>query len=143
MKIVEEQKFVPAKSYIVKKYIASDGEEFNFENECLVYENNLRVMSHPVFSSCIKDVNTFYEEIPAILYYISSQEDFEFLVGEKRLHYLTSDFNEHGAGWYIYYSESGGDYPDSNYLYNLISFVEKLESEVKEWKSNIFKKLGW
>ena len=75
MKIVEKECYVPARTYIDKKYVASDGKEFICEIDCLEHERYLAIKSHPIYTTAIKDVDLFEEGYGATLYYLSSQEE--------------------------------------------------------------------
>ena len=79
MKVVTEKQYVPAKSYTVTKYVASDGKVFPLQRDCERYEKRLDIMKHPVIASRIDGLYTFDYEYPATLYYISSEEDYSFL----------------------------------------------------------------
>ena len=140
MKVVEKERYVPARTYIDKTYIASDGKEFRFENDCLRYEQRLAIESHPVYTTAIKDVYLFKSENDATLYYFSSKEDYEFFIetrGIDKSYYFHSDFDEYGAGWYIYWFEDGGDCPDHRYLKNYNAYEKKIESNWEKYKSDM------
>ena len=140
MQIIEKENHVPAWTYISKTYIASDGKEFTSEDACLRYEKQLAIESHPIYTSAIQDVYTFEDEHWGTLYYISSQEDYEYFKetqGIKTEHYFRSDFNECGAGWYIFYSIDGGDYPSYQYLYNYNVYENDVERRWNEYKEDI------
>ena len=137
MKVVEKEHYVPARTYITKTYIASDGEEFTSEDLCLRHEKQIEIESHPIYTSAIKDVYTFEDERCATLYYISNQEDYEYLKetqGIKTERWFDSDFDEYGAGWYLFYTVDGGDYPDDKYLYNYDAYEKDIESRWNEHK---------
>lgn len=140
MKVVEKECHVPARTYIDKKYVASDGKEFIFESDCLRYEKQLEIEKHPVYTSAIRSVYLFEEGYGATLYYLSSQEDYEFFIetqGFDKKYYFQSDFDEYGAGWYLYWCEDGGDYPDDHYLKNYDAYEKRIESDWEEYKSDM------
>lgn len=140
MKVVEKECYVPARTYIDKKYVASDGKEFIFESDCLRYEKQLEIERHPIYTSAIKRVCLFEEGYGATLYYLSSQEDYEFFIetqGFDKKYYFNSDFEEYGAGWYLYWCEDGGDYPDDHYLKNYEAYEKRIESDWEEYKSDM------
>lgn len=145
MKIVEKECYVPARTYIDKKYVASDGKEFIREIDCLEHERYLAIKSHPIYTTAIKDVVLFEEGYGATLYYLSSQEDYEYFKetqGFKTEHYFHSNFNKYGAGWYLYWSEYGGDYPDNYYLKNYDEYEKCIESSWKEYKFYMRSRMG-
>lgn len=138
MKVVEKEYRIPAKTYIDKTYIALDGKEFRSENDCLRHEKQLAIESHPIYTTSIKNVYLFEEGYMATLYYLSSKEDYEFFIETQdfnREYYFNSDFDEYGAGWYIYWCEDGGDYPDENFLKNYDVYERQTESDWEKYKS--------
>ena len=140
MKIIKEEKYIPAKTYTTTKYVASDGKEFIFEDDCLRYEKQLEIEKHPVYTSAIRRVCLFEEGYGATLYYLSSQEDYEFFIetqGFDKKYYFQSDFDEYGVGWYLYWCEDGGDYPDDHYLKNYDAYEKQIESDWEEYKSDM------
>lgn len=140
MKVVEKECYVPARTYIDKTYIASDGKEFRFESDCLIYEQRLAIESHPIYTTAIKDVCLFRSGHHATLYYLSSKEDYEFFIetqGFDRRYYFHSDFDEHGSGWYIYWLEDGGECPDYRYLKNYDVYEKRIESNWEKYKSDM------
>jgi hypothetical protein len=145
MKVVEKECYVPARTYIDKKYVASDGKEFIFESDCIEHEKYLAIKSHPIYTTAIKNVDLFEEGYGATLYYLSSQEDYEYFKetqGFKTEHYFYSNFNKYGAGWYLYWSECGGDYPDNYYLKNYDAYEKRIESDWEEYKSYMRNRMG-
>lgn len=142
MREVTTEHFVPAKTYTKSKYIAEDGTEFDFKDACLRYEARLRVENHPVFKSRIKEVWTCGYEYSASLFYISSDDDFDFLKENMSRGDWHSDYTTYGAGWYIYYCVDGGDYADDLYLYNYLNYEEEMERDFFAWKSDMRKYIG-
>ena len=145
MKVIEKERHVPARTYIDKTYVALDGKEFRLESDCSRYEKQLAIESHPIYTSAIKHVDLFGEGHDATLYYLSSQEDYEFFKetqGFKTEHYFHSNYNKYGAGWYLYWCESGGDYPDDYYLENYDAYEKCIESDWEEYKSNMRSKMN-
>ena len=145
MKVVEKECHVPARTYIDKKYVASDGKEFIFESDCLRYEKRLEIESHPIYTTAIRRVCLFEEGYGATLYYLSSKEDYEFFIetqGFDRKYYFRSDFDEYGAGWYIYWCEDGGDYPDDHYLKNYDAYEKRIETDWEEYKYDMRSRMG-
>lgn len=144
MTVVTEEKHVPAQSYTITKFIASDGKEFRDESSCIEYEKYLEMIKHPVIVNCIKDVTTFWEEHHAILYYLSSKADFDFLLNEwYQIRSIDNDFDKYGPGLYIFYSESGGDQPDSYYLSNLTHYMNRISDSLAKWQDSIRSKIGY
>lgn len=140
MRIVEKECYIPAKTYIDKIYIASDDKEFSRENDCLRYEKRLEIESHPIYTSAIKNVCLFEEGYGATLYYLSNKEDYEFFIetqGFDKRYYFDSDFDEYGTGWYLYWCEDGGDYPDEHHLMNYDVYEKQIDSDWKEYKSDM------
>jgi hypothetical protein len=144
MKVVEKECYVPARTYIDKKYVASDGKEFIFESDCLKHEKRLEIESHPIYTSAIRHVWLFEEGYGATLYYLSNQEDYEFFIetqGFDKKYYFHSDFDKYGAGWYLYWYEDGGDYPDDHYLKNYDAYEKQMDSDWEEYKADMRSKM--
>ena len=133
MKIVTEEKTIPAKTYTETKYIASDGREFFDEKSCLNHEQYLEIMSHPVYTTCF-ETTRFYDDDYAKLYYFSNQEDFEFFVATGAGSYKdTTDFEKYGAGWYLVY-DIDSDYHTYTHILNYDNYVKEYETEFENWK---------
>ena len=64
MKVVEKECYVPAKTYIDKTYVASDGKEFRLESDCLRYEKQLAIDNHPMYKTAIRNIDTFSVSVP-------------------------------------------------------------------------------
>ena len=140
MRVVTEEHYVPEKHYITTKYIASDGEIFYTEDGCLRHEKYIETQKHPVFKNCITNVYTFDDEYCAVLYYIRGKEDYDFLIshnGVSKRDHVYSDFEQYGEGWYLFWSESGGDYYDVFNIYNYDIYVKEIESNLEEWKTKM------
>lgn len=145
MRVVEKECHVPARTYIDKRYVASDGKEFIFESDCLKYEKQLEIKNHPIYKTAIKRVWLFEEGYGATLYYLSSKEDYEFFIetqGFCKKHHFESDFDEYGVGWYIYWCEDGGDCPDNHYLKNYEVYERRIETDWEEYKSDMRSRMG-
>lgn len=145
MKVIEKECHIPARTYIDKIYVASDGKEFRSESDCSTYEKRLVIESHPIYTSAIVDVYLFEEGYGATLYYLSCQEDYEYFKetqGFKTERYFHSDFNKYGAGWYLCWCESGGDYLDDYYLKNYDAYEKHVELDWEEYKSNMRSKMS-
>ena len=85
MKVVEKERYIPARTYIDKTYVALDGKVFNQESDCLRYEKQLETEKHPVFASAINNAYVYDDGRSAVLYYFSSQEDYDFFIKAKNL----------------------------------------------------------
>ena len=145
MKVVTEKHYVPARRYTTTKYIASDGKEFTTEEACLAHEGKLEVENHPVFKNCVIGILTFDNEHRGNLYYLSNDDDYEFLVknlGLRRNDSINNDFYDYRRGWYLYWFENWGDYADHHYIRNYNVYVEEIETELKEWKEEIQNKIN-
>ena len=145
MTIVSEEIYIPEKRYIQNKYVAEDGTQFNGEQECLKYEEQLKNQEHPVIKSCIYNINIYDISYNGVLYYFSSEDDYDFLIKHLGLINTTyscfkSDFLKYGIGWYLYWEEIG-EYMDYRYLMNFDAYVENLEADLKEWKEDIQRRI--
>ena len=145
MKVVTEEHYVPERRYTITKYIASDGKEFHAKADCSRHEEQLEIMSHPVFKNCIIDIHTFDDEYRGILYYLSSEDDYKFLIkclGLKFNDGINSNFYDYGKGWYLYWCEDWGDCSAHHHIYNYNAYVEEIETDLKEWKDAIQNKMN-
>lgn len=145
MKVTTEERYIPEKRYTITKYIASDDTEFYDEDSCLRYERQLEIDNHPVFKNCIIDILTFDNEYRGNLYYLSNEDDYEFLIKNLGLRHndsINSDFYDYGQGWYLYWCENGWDHPDYHYVLNYNAYVEEIKTELKEWEENIQNKMN-
>lgn len=141
MKVIKEEKYIPAKTYTETKYIASDGREFFNEKDCIRHEEHLEVLKHPVFATSI-ETYTYDSEYDAKLYYISSEEDYDFLIANTGIAlYKDSDFEQYGVGWYLLYAIDMGDYPSHYRFVNYDNYVKEAEANFENWKSNNKKKM--
>lgn len=140
MQIVTEEKTIPAKTYKETKYIASDGREFFDEKSCLNHEQYLEIMNHPVYATRIA-TTTLYDGDFAMLYYFSSQEDFDFFVATGAGIYKdTTDFEKYGPGWYLVH-DIGSDYHTYTHIFNYDNYVKEYEIEFENWKRNNAEKM--
>ena len=145
MKVVTEEHYVPARHYTTTKYIASDGTEFLKEDWCLKHEENLKIKNHPVFKNCILNILTFGDEYQGTLYYLSSEDDYDFLIkhiGLRRNDGIYTDFYDYGEGWYLYWCENWGDSPDHHNIRNYNAYVEEIEADLKDWQNEIQNKIN-
>ena len=140
MKVVEKERYVPARTCIDKIYVASDGKEFYFKDDCLSHEKRLAIESHPIYTSAIQDVSKFYGE-DVILYYLSNKEDYEFFKEIQGIdsdeYHFNSDFDKYGEGWYLYWVEDGGDYLDYTFLENYNAYEKEMELSWEKYKSDM------
>lgn len=140
MKVVTEEMYIPAKTYTITRYIASDGQEFSTEVACLGHEQYLDTINHPVFKSKIEKVGTFDDEPRGVLYYLRNKEDYDFLIKHTPIlpkDMVNDDFEEYGEGWYLFWSESGGDYRDCYNIYNYDAYEKEIENNWEQYKETM------
>lgn len=147
MKKIQKEKVIPPqpeKKIIETVYVASDGKEFRFLSECARYEKQLEVQNHPVFKSKIAGVDTFFDGYSAALYYLRSQEDYEFLCAHTEMRFLEANHWEDGfgPGWYLFYTIDGGDYADDHYLYKLDEYERCIKRQLELWHARIQGKIA-
>lgn len=139
MKIVQTEETVPAKVVTLTKYVAEDGREFAWRQDCERYEERLRIDSHPVTKSCLQGegVETFLEGIGARLYYLRDNEDAEFLADAlgTNANFILEQYD--GPGWYIYWYEDGGDYPGDDYFMKFTKYVDEISNKMHNWIENL------
>lgn len=146
MTVIQRERVIPPKpAHTVTDtiYVASDGKEFRFRSDCERYEKRLMVESHPVFKSGIS-ARTFYDDIYADLYFIRSEEDYQFFVHNIGTVYLSHESWQDGAGpgWYLFYMEDGGDYADTHYFYKLEEYEKYFRDMLDEWSSDIHERIS-
>lgn len=144
MKKVEETVHVPAKTYVRTKYVASDGEEFYSEDQCLRHERNLEIDNHPVFKTRISNVEIFNTDYMGTLYYLTSGKDYNFFVEtmQIRKNKLDENFSKYGAGWYLYWFVDGDYFCDEYYLYNYDAYTNEIKSEFAKWEEDMRSKMN-
>lgn len=124
----------------VTVYVSFDGEEFHSEEACRNHENLIlqqqEVESHPVFQS-ERHIELYPECNSAHLYYIESDEEYNFLLACKKPGRANQDdYEKHGPGFYILQIEQG-DYRDSYYLLHLNTYLDLVKLEYHNWLSDI------
>lgn len=141
MQVKTEQKMIPEHIIRITSYIAEDGKIFYNEPDCLRYEQQLSIQNHPVFKSCINNVELFNEDRCAKLYYFRSKEDHDFFLQHMGLVNLPSyrckmhdDFE--CDGWYLYWSESD-DYSDTYYIQNYQRYIDEIKKELISWEADL------
>ena len=140
MKRVVTKKVVPEHIEEVVKYIAFDGAEFYSEQECEQHESSVmrenEIKSHLVFQS-ERPIELYPECNSAHLYYIESDEEYNFLLACKKPgHANQDDYEKYGPGFYILKIEQG-DYRDSYYLLHLNTYLDLVKLEYHNWLSDI------
>lgn len=139
MKVVQTEEVVPARTVTHTKYVAEDGREFAWRQDCERYEERLHIESHPVMKSRIngEGVETFIEGIGACLYYLRDEEDAEFLADalHKYSRFVMDEYQ--GPGWYMYWYEDGGDYPGDDYFMKFTKYVDKISDQMHNWLSHL------
>ena len=132
---IEKEQFT--KTFTAIKYIAADGTKFDHELECLDYERKMK------FTAGNEPKETEYfphlsGENYSRLVYLASADHVEYIRVNKRIRsgYLNTDFDKFGEGWYLYWYEDGGDYPDSHHLYNYDKFLEEAEQRLEIFKTS-------
>ena len=78
-----QTKLIPEHVVTTVKYIAFDGQEFAFKDQCEAHEKQLlreaEIESHPVIKTA-REVELYPDMNSATLYYIPSDEEYEFLM---------------------------------------------------------------
>lgn len=108
-------------------YIADDGTEFTSRQECVSYEFQLEKDKRKLPYCSGEDMEGNY----AALWYIKSEEEFEWLKKTEWAHCEVNDQFEI-EGWYIAMFHDGGDYID---WYD----VELLDDYIKWYQDQIDK----
>lgn len=133
MKVIQEQKTYNH-TYTVKRYQAQDGTVFDDERDCLEYD--FRIISNkrkpPLSAGSIRSLD---DESCQDLVFLKTKEDFDYIVARDRVKsgQLDTDFFDQGEGWYLYWTEDGGDWPDSYYIKNYNRYLEEAKQNLEEW----------
>lgn len=109
-------------------YIADDGTEFTSKHACENYEyEQERNKRHIQWYAC----ESIAEERPAKLWYIRSDEEFEWL---KRTEWAHTDVDGEflKEGWYIAIFHDGGDYRDEHEVYRLDNYIGYYQQKIQE-----------
>lgn len=118
---------IPAiqKKYV---YIADDGTEFTSQRACEKYEyEQERNKRHIQWYAC----ESIAEEKPAKLWYIRSDEEFEWLKKTEWAHtYVDGEFSK--EDWYIAIFCNGGDYRDEYEVYRLDNYIDYYQQKIQE-----------
>lgn len=143
MEVVEKKRIIPPQPEKVideTVYVALDGKEFSFKSDCILYEKKLKIEQHPVFKNRIMGFRTFDDEYFMTLYYIGSQDDYDFWNANiGAYHLVVNNWNDGcGPGWYLFYTVDGGDYSDSHYLYKFEKYYNDIKDDLDLW----FKKVS-
>ena len=137
-----QTKLIPEHVVTIVKYIAFDGQEFAFKDQCEAHEKQLlreaEIESHPVIKTA-REVELYPDMNSATLYYIPSDEEYEFLMNYlKPGKAYQDDYKKFGPGFYIYIWEDGGDGPSDYYrLLEVNKYMDLLELELKNFKYEV------
>lgn len=109
-------------------YIADDGTEFTSQRACEDYEyKQERDKRNIQWYAC----ESIAEEMPAKLWYIRSDEEFEWLKKTEWAHtYVDGEFSK--EGWYIAIFRDGGDWRDEHEVYRLDNYIDYYQQKIQE-----------
>ena len=134
MKVIQEQKTF-SRVYTVKRYQDVDGTVFEDEQGCLAHD--FQVLSNrikpPVSAGYVQSL---YDDCyPAELILLETREDYDYVVAQRRFKagQLDTDFFDCGEGWYLCWTEDGGDCADSHYIKNYNCYLEEAKKNLDEW----------
>ena len=113
---------------IVTLYIADDGTEFTTQRACEDYEyEQERNKRNIQWYAC----ESIAEEMPAKLWYIHSEEEFNWLKKTEWAHtYVDGKFSK--EGWYISIFHDGGDSRDEHEVYLLDNYIDYYQQKIQE-----------
>ena len=141
MRIETKKVKIPAQTYIETIYYSDDGKKFQFQDACEIYENSLKIASHPVFKNS-KDIWTYPYGYKAKAYYFSSEDDYNFFLKSQGLDekewYFESDYKRYGNGWYIFWEEEYKNSHNEYSLKNLNNYMSEEKKDFEDWESSIF-----
>lgn len=141
MRIETKKVKIPAQTYIETIYYSDDGKKFQNQDACEIYENSLKIASHPVFKNS-KDIWTYPYGYKAKAYYFSSEDDYNFFLKSQGLDekewYFKSDYKRYGNGWYIFWEEEYENNHNEYSLKNLNNYMSEEKKDFEDWESSIF-----
>lgn len=136
MEVLEEVKIIPEHEIKLIHYVAFDGKCFSSSEECQCYETwrkyYLDKQSLPVFRRS-RDTIIYPDELPATMYYISSDRDYDDLMNYVNGVKIQDDYPKFGPGFYLYVEESGGDSKDSYRLHFLDHYINLIRIDIDNW----------
>lgn len=137
MRIETKKVKIPAQTYIETIYYSDDGKKFPNQDACEIYENSLKIASHPVFKNS-KDIWTYPYEYRAKAYYFNSEDDYIFFLKSQGLHendyFFDCDYKEFGNGWYIFWEDEYENGHNEYFLKNLNNYIAEATKDFREWK---------
>ena len=117
-------------------YIANDGTEFYKEDDCRAYELSIMKEKPKVLATAIKNVKSFYEELPAIIYHVESIDDWEIL--KNYVWGRNISWEKYiGPGDYIAIEDDQGDYDPSYNVYEINSYCSDILADANYYKKHI------
>lgn len=121
---------------LVDVYIASDGSHFYNKEQCEKHELQCAKDKNPVWKYRIEDT-TNPDNFSATLFYITSQEDYDFALATKYcLRQFASKkndtFDKCGEGWYMLTTQVA-----RYYFEFLDNYVARKAKELDDWKHSI------
>ena len=130
------EKVIPAHEDKITVYIAEDGTEFLNKNACIVHDQYLEHLKHPIIANR-KEIRRYWDERPGTVYYIRNKEDLEYLKAtEFKYACRTSRFNKRleetctvFPALYYYVEDTSGDYD----WYDITRYEEYLNEEKSEF----------
>lgn len=141
MRIETKKVKIPAQTYIETIYYSDDGKKFQNQDACEIYENSLKIASHPVFKNS-KNIWTYPYGYKAKAYYFSSEDDYNFFLKSQGLDekewYFKSDYKRYGNGWYIFWEEEYENNHNEYSLKNLNNYMSEEKKDFEDWESSIF-----
>lgn len=143
MKRVDREVVIPERKLTVTRYIAEDGSEFEHPNQCQKYERDQIIQQHRVYKRrIVANISSLPDEdANAVLYYLEDAADLDFLI--EFIHPRTEEdewrreYMKYGPGWYLHWYETGGDWPDHNYLVNAKSHINSVLDAATTWAESI------
>jgi hypothetical protein len=109
-------------------YIADDGTEFKTQHACEDYEYKQERDKRKIqWYAC----ESIADERPAKLWYIQSDEEFEWLKKTEWAHtYVDGKFSK--EGWYIAIFHDNCDYRDEHEVYRLDEYIQYYQKKIQE-----------
>lgn len=144
MRIEQQEAVIPEHRAVKTWYVADDGMRFEFKSECEKYEKGIAIEASPVRKSCVRNVQDFKSGEYCDIYYLRSQEDYNFLLYmlDVRPELCEGDkFGDCGEGWYLFHQRAVRAMRCVYNIRYLDKYIAQLDREWMKWKDDVRKRI--
>lgn len=143
--IVEEKIIeIPAKTEIIKTYIAKDGKKFSDAVECLDYERQQKAVQNikNIRSKKVENLDCLnYDTADGTAYYINDEKEFSTLlnyaksISKKHYHDEIAEYS--GEDWYLLLIDYNGDCSIYTSIISLSTIIDEYNCILSQFISDI------